>query len=262
MSAKLKNKIITFNKNEFGTDYGLGDIHGGFDLVYESLKNVNFNENQDRLFCVGDLIDRGMFSTHIIDFLKLPFVHAIRGNHEDMLLDFYEKNPNETDKEFFNAGYHNGMSWFLENDIDKRAEILDILSELPLVIEINSERGLIGLVHADIPRNIHWEDFKTEILNGNEKIIETALWGRARLLNEIIEDIPGLGRLYVGHTVQNNVKKFGNVVALDTGAVFNQHLSMLNVNCVSQAIIAPKKPIKNILNINDETKSPFGKIKF
>ena len=27
MSAKLKNKIITFNKNEFGTDYVLGDIH-------------------------------------------------------------------------------------------------------------------------------------------------------------------------------------------------------------------------------------------
>ena len=44
MSAKLKNKIITFNKNEFGTDYVLGDIHGCFDLVYESLKNVNFTE--------------------------------------------------------------------------------------------------------------------------------------------------------------------------------------------------------------------------
>lgn len=59
MAAKINKKIETFGVNTIGIDYVLGDIHGRFDLVYENLNNVGFNVETDRLFCVGDLIDRG-----------------------------------------------------------------------------------------------------------------------------------------------------------------------------------------------------------
>ena len=261
MAAQFKNKITHFSPNEYGTDYVLGDIHGRFDLVENSLNEVGFDTGKDRLFCVGDLIDRGPYSSHVIDFLNLPFVFAVRGNHEDMLLDFYEKNPNATDAEFFNAGYSNGMTWFLEQSLEQRIEILNLLSKLPLVIEIDSPRGLIGLVHADVPKNMSWNHFKQCIMDNDHKVIETALWGRNRLQYEIQQDIEGLGRLYVGHTVQEHVKKLGNVVALDTGAVFNRHLSMVNIMCQTQLLVGSKKVENNLFNITTETKTPFSKMK-
>ena len=93
MAAQFKNKIISFEENTKGLDYVLGDIHGRFDLVYQNLKEVGFDTARDRLFCVGDLIDRGPYSHHVVEFLQSSYVHAVRGNHEDMLLAFYEKNP-------------------------------------------------------------------------------------------------------------------------------------------------------------------------
>jgi len=261
MSAELINKIQYFEENKKGTDYVLGDIHGRFDLVYENLKEVDFNPNKDRLFCVGDLIDRGPYSQHVIDFLKLPFVFATRGNHEDMLLGYFEEFPNATDEDFYYAGVRNGMTWFLDETIEKRKEIIEALYQLPLVIEVNTERGLVGLVHADVPKKMSWTEFKFAIENNNEVVIETALWGRTRLMNEIDEEIPGLGRLYVGHTVQEKVKKLGNVVALDTGAVFNQHLSMVNMACRTEAILDPTMAKNNLFNIIEKVSTPFSKKK-
>lgn len=261
MAATLKNKIKSFGKNLLGKDYVLGDIHGRFDLVYQSLKEVNFNPEKDRLFCVGDLIDRGPYSKHVVEFLSLPFVFAIRGNHEDMLLHYYETYPDATDQDFYQVGLQNGMTWFLYNTKEQRQIILEKLSELPLVIEVESERGLIGLVHADVPRKMSWEQFKQEIENNNDVVIETALWGRTRLTNQIQEDIPGLGRLYVGHTVQEQVKKLGNVVALDTGAVFDRHLSMVDMACKTEMIVNPKQPKNKLFNILENTTTQFGKMK-
>lgn len=261
MAATLKNKIQSFKENLLGKDYVLGDIHGRFDLVYDNLKEVNFNQNKDRLFCVGDLIDRGPYSKHVVEFLSLPFVYAIRGNHEDMLLDYYETYPDATDEDFYHVGLRNGMTWFLENTQEERKIILEKLADLPLVIEVESKRGLIGLVHADVPKKMSWEEFKNEIENNNEVVIETALWGRTRLMNEVEEDIIGLGRLYVGHTVQEQVKKLGNVVALDTGAVFDRHLTMVDMMCKTEMIVHPTKPKNKLFNIISTTELPFGKMK-
>lgn len=261
MAAKINKKIETFGVNTIGIDYVLGDIHGRFDLVYENLNNVGFNVETDRLFCVGDLIDRGPYSNHVVSFLNLPYVHTIRGNHEDMLLDFFETYPNASDEDFYHAGMRNGMTWFLQNNTCERKQILESLSKLPLVIEIESHRGLIGLVHADVPKDLSWLEFKNQVEADNKVVIETALWGRNRILNGVCEDIVGLGRLYVGHTVQENIKKLGNVVALDTGAVFDRHLTMVNVMCQSQVIINAKKPNNKLFNIMTHTRSPFGKMK-
>ena len=80
-------------------------------------------------------------------------------------------------------------------------------------------------------------------------------------MNEIEDEIPGLGRLYVGHTVQEKVKKLGNVVALDTGAVFNQHLSMVNMACRTEAILDPTMAKNNLFNIIEKVSTPFSKKK-
>ncbi|MCW8994392.1 MAG: protein phosphatase, partial [Psychromonas sp.] len=48
-----------YQQNDQGRDFFVGDIHGKYGLLMLALSNVNFNANVDRLFSVGDLIDRG-----------------------------------------------------------------------------------------------------------------------------------------------------------------------------------------------------------
>lgn len=241
-------KIQYFSINKKGKDYVIGDVHGRYDLVYEALAKANFDEKNDRLFCVGDLIDRGVYSYHVAEFLSKPFVYAVRGNHEDILLSLYESGTPPEDK-IVRIGEQIGLTWWLTIDEKNRQSILTALRKLPLVIEIETVRGNVGLVHADIETNLSWPQFKEAVNNGEEDVIQEALWGRKRLSYDIEKTIQGIGRVYVGHTVQNKVRKLGNVVAVDTGAVFHQHLTMANlvIQTVFKNLVKPiQKPLKRL----------------
>jgi len=48
--------------NTLGRDFVIGDLHGCFDLLERLMKAVDFNFDKDRLFSVGDLVDRGPYS--------------------------------------------------------------------------------------------------------------------------------------------------------------------------------------------------------
>lgn len=55
-------------------------------LLYE----VGFNQTTDRLFSVGDLIDRGLDSLKYVQLLAEPLFYAVKGNHEILMLDFFQ----------------------------------------------------------------------------------------------------------------------------------------------------------------------------
>lgn len=72
------------------TRYAIGDIHGGAKTFQALLDKIGLNL-ADRLYLLGDYIDRGPDSRGVLDIiLKLMDggfdVRPVRGNHEDMLL--------------------------------------------------------------------------------------------------------------------------------------------------------------------------------
>ena len=75
--------------NQLGKDYIVGDLHGCFSLLERLMKEVSFNKNHDRLFSVGDLIDRGPESLRCLQLLSEPWFYAVKGNHEDMFLELF-----------------------------------------------------------------------------------------------------------------------------------------------------------------------------
>jgi len=85
-------RVKHFDLNTLGRDFAVGDIHGCYSELQSALNAVNFNEQTDRLFSVGDLVDRGYESELCLEWLAKPWFHAIRGNHEEMFLHFYQKN--------------------------------------------------------------------------------------------------------------------------------------------------------------------------
>lgn len=72
--------------------YVIGDIHGCCKTFKCLLLEKIVIKKTDKIYCVGDYIDRGPDSKGVIDFiLQLRrngyHIHTLRGNHEQLLLD-------------------------------------------------------------------------------------------------------------------------------------------------------------------------------
>jgi len=207
--------------NTAGRDFIVGDIHGAFSLLLMAMDRVGFNPAADRLFCVGDLIDRGDESARVAKFLAQSYVHAVCGNHEDMLMQLHPGDDLPDFQEDHWMVRRNGFGWWLKTSKEQRREILNAVRTLPIVIEIDTPRGSVGVLHAEVPIGMSWSRFVTAIENKDEKVTETALWGRKRIESGDTDGVVGVGRVFVGHTPHwGGAKRFGNVFAVDTGAIF------------------------------------------
>lgn len=218
--------IKHFDKNENGRDFVVGDIHGCFDLLRDKLKEINFDTKTDRLFSVGDLVDRGDKSAECVKWLNKSWFHAVRGNHEQMAIDYA---LGSCDK----YGYiRNGGQWFI--DLPECDQILFkfIFERLPIVIEIETNNGLVGIVHAEQPFN-SWTKLRERLSDDSgvkRSIIECCLWDRTRFEQQDKSVIDGVYRVYCGHTPTNTPVELGNVMYIDTGAVFCGNLTVLQIN--------------------------------
>lgn len=69
-------------------DYAIGDIQGCYDELMHLLDVIAFNEHDDCLWFVGDLVNRGPKSLDVLRFIKnLPQKTKIAlGNHDLHLL--------------------------------------------------------------------------------------------------------------------------------------------------------------------------------
>lgn len=263
-----QNVVQKFGINEVGRDFVVGDIHGAYDLVIEAMRQAKFDRAKDRLFAVGDLIDRGPGSHRCTKFLAQPYVHAVRGNHEAMLLELYEAgDPDEAVLPF--VCRYNGLRWWLDVAVEQRQAILAAIRELPLAIEVATRRGTVGLVHADVPKGMDWGVFLSLLEASDKQAVQTGLWGRARIEHGDESGVSGVGRVFVGHTPQwGGVSRFGNVYAVDTGAVFGQlgsnaegHLTMARLVMQTKALAAPRQPTTRLVELKDdgvELPMPFG----
>lgn len=78
----------------------VGDVHGRCAQLYKLLEMLPRKQSSDMLVFLGDLIDRGPDAPGCVDYvLKLQrenpeYVICLRGNHEQMLMDFIEGTGN------------------------------------------------------------------------------------------------------------------------------------------------------------------------
>ena len=107
--------------------YAIGDIHGMYDALVDLLAKIKKHSEQydekHTIVFLGDYIDRGPDSKKVIDLFKFRtpiegFEHVyIKGNHEQMLLDYlteYKMNPNVVDWYAGNGGKETLKSYGLK----------------------------------------------------------------------------------------------------------------------------------------------------
>ncbi|MGI4859765.1 MAG: metallophosphoesterase [Janthinobacterium lividum] len=228
--SQTPNMIVHFARNRAGRDFAVGDVHGCFPLLRQRLEETGFDPACDRLFSVGDLVDRGPDSEVVLDWISQPWFHAVRGNHEQMAID---SAAGRYDRDNYRA---NGGAWFLDLPSPQQIRIAAALDRLPIAIEVDTVCGTVGVVHADIAGRT-WAAFRASLLetpsrNRLRTITETALWSRARAAYDDCTGVPDLHRLVVGHTpMPGGIRTQGNVVFIDTGAVFRGgHLTVIELD--------------------------------
>jgi len=219
------SKIQTFKANEIGKDYICSDIHGHFYLLEDELAGVKFDKSRDRLFCLGDLIDRSDDSILVLDYLKEPWFYSILGNHEIMLIDVCEsKNPHTKQQWCFWGG-----DWAEDLDDDELDVYYQAFIKLPIAIELELKLGKkVGLVHANLPDNADWDEVKLHLdktpsnnINSYEPLLREILWEKAPLFDNYsigLESVKNIDHVFHGHTIIEEIITLENRTYMDLGS--------------------------------------------
>lgn len=196
----------------------VSDIHGCYQQLMAELTRRHFNPREDMLISVGDIIDRGPDSVKCLQLLHENWFRAVRGNHEQMALDAIENND-------FALWTINGGIWF--SDLKDKRHALTLLNaceELPYIIEINCANGLNVVAHADYPA--------AEYVWNKPVSAQRVLWDRDRLMGLMVgkgQGIQGADHFWFGHTPLNKRYDVDNLHYIDTGAVFDGFLTLVQL---------------------------------
>ena len=217
-------KLLRLVRNQRGRDFIIGDLHGEVSLLRKALGEVMFDSSKDRLFSVGDLVDRGEDSIECLNLLTKDWFFSVRGNHEDMMITSVLNSylPQFHTQETW-MWYQNGGRWAEEfyagTEFDSYlVRLVEEANKLPISIEILGDDGtpLVGICHAQpLP---DWE-MHGDLTKDEQEYI---LWGR-EWASGPPKECRNISQVYCGHTPQvGGPKDVGNVRFIDTGACFEE----------------------------------------
>ncbi|MDA8152270.1 MAG: metallophosphoesterase [Acidithiobacillus sp.] len=235
----MNPRVIAHPANLQGRDFIVGDLHGHPDVLRRLMDHVAFDYDTDRLFSVGDLVDRGPNSAGALDLLEAPWFYPVLGNHDAMLLatlNLGHLRAMRREEAQRTAAYadlfarNGGWDWFrlYRTDEESCERWRSALSQVPLVRIVDpgntAPAGRFQVLHAELAAEcedgvaVFWND-ATLAEDAHPRWLEPhpvigydatgtwedhLLWGRS-LRYALSHEIPivpaALSRTYVGHTI-------------------------------------------------------------
>jgi len=208
--------------------FAFGDIHGcnrELRIILDTLSSKHGANKNDQFIFIGDYIDRGVDSRGVIDsFIDWKKDHPktvfLKGNHEDMLLDFIGMGGSSGEVYLVNGG----SEFFKSYGIDPNGPLSEVAKSLPkehlrffTSLELGVSLGEFLFVHAGIDPGIALADQTPHAL----------MWIRSGF----IPREHNLGKTVVfGHTPFADV--YLNMpfkIGIDTGLVYGNLLSVVEL---------------------------------
>ena len=212
--------------NQVGRDFVVGDVHGCFRTLEVALLEIEFDPIRDRLFGVGDLVNRGPHSADALKWLEERFAAVTMGNHERPIMAWFRAK--------LLKGRPRLLPWLREIDPGDYQRWFDAIGAMPFALSIETHYGLVGVVHAQSP-NQEWSRAIERLESGSNVAIDIALLGHESKAEEErvrARPVEGLRALVHGHWPVKEVETVHNRWNIDTGAGIGprQRLSILKVN--------------------------------
>lgn len=211
-------------------EYVMSDIHGCYDKFISMLKLINFSE-EDTLYILGDIFDRGDKPLQILDYIvSHKNIILLKGNHEQMFEEYFENG--DVQLWYWNGGDTTHQE-LVKRDYLQEESIYRYIRKLPYVKVVDK----FILVHADLYLPKGYENLTTdEIIKEQEE--EFCLWNRPDYHN--LKQLKNYVIIH-GHTpVQtitngiNDVKILhkDNHIFIDCGCVFEKANGKLACLCL------------------------------
>ena len=192
----------------------IGDIHGTLDKLQMLMASINWDPEDDTLIFIGDYVDRGPDSAGVIDHLLglmqwSENIICLRGNHEQLLLDFLEGRNVQT---FLYNGGQETIDSYGGPDGGIPESHYEFLQSTPFYYETDEYIFVHAGMRDGLP--LHKQDPKD------------MLWIR----EEFIYSPYDHGRPVVfGHTPSRKPLVQANKIGIDTGAVYGGQLTCLEI---------------------------------
>jgi len=215
----------------------IGDIHGGLRALVQVLKRANVDKS-DKLIFLGDYVDGWSESPALIDFLidlsQKQSCIFIRGNHDELLLQWLDKSTDNT--EWYKHGGEATVKAYMKTSVETKKRHIEFLRNLKnnhldehnrLFIHAGFT-NLHGVEYEYYPRLFYWDRTLWETAVSLDPSIKYDSKYYPRRLKKYHE-------IFIGHTP---IKQLGetaplqkaNVWNIDTGAAFKGKLSILDIN--------------------------------
>jgi len=199
--------------------YIVGDIHGCLDMLERLMEKINWRPNKDRLIFLGDYVDRGEDPKGVVDFIlelakTSSLIQCLAGNHEEVFLDFLSSG----DLSLFivNGGMTTMKSY--QMDYTKEGELLIPPDHLVFFQNLLPwiELEDYYVVHAGFRPGVDIE----------KQSYEDLMWIRDSF---ILSNFDFGKKVIFGHTPFYDPLVADNKIGLDTGAVFGNKLTCLEI---------------------------------
>ncbi|MBR1420393.1 MAG: metallophosphoesterase [Selenomonadaceae bacterium] len=199
----------------------MGDMHGHFSRALSVFRKVKFDENQDLLIFLGDYVDRGDENLRCLrwamEMSEKPNVIALRGNHEQMMMEYYLMDGEGTSRIWLPNGGNLTkleMDTWLKKDPTALKRVLKFIAERPLYHRIFAGGKEFIFVHAGLKPGIALENQSDQDL----------LWIR----EEFYENYTGSAEVICGHTPipymipdkYDPIRLPNHITMIDTGSFF------------------------------------------
>ena len=210
--------------NIAGRDFVVGDLHGERAWLDACLAHVAFDGTRDRLFAVGDLIDRGPDSLGVLALLEEGWFFPVIGNHEAMMVAARDNPEAQRDWDRY------GGEWCVGLSADKLDPLRARIGDLPHVRIIGEGAERFQAVHAELTDTIGLVLADADIegpgrfrkLRSERLLWATTLASRyekaCRGQTEMRTHAPGLSLTFCGHCPVERPGLYESHFFLDGGA--------------------------------------------
>jgi serine/threonine protein phosphatase 1 len=197
----------------------IGDIHGCFDKLCALMDKIPINFTRDQLIFIGDYIDRGSGSIEVVDYLidlqkQLPGTLFLKGNHEDMLINYLDGSDRYT--YLLNGGQRTLDAYLNHPNNPGEYPVPSAHLEFFNSLHFYYQTADYIFVHAGLRKKVPLESQKKMDL----------LWIRDEF---IYSDFDFGKRVIFGHTPFKEPLVQTNKIGIDTGAVYGNRLTCVQL---------------------------------